>query len=325
MIVVSSVVRGPLVADFADIHLPRGRSLRLPSQRCINRSSARFNRGRARCISKAMATLFALKDPPTVPLEAEVISPDIVGALSRQEILHLPVFHGNRRRALGEFFDVIGEGGEELAVRGELSRVKSIGRGMTRGRVTIAGNVGMHLGAQMAGGEIVVDGDASDWVGAEMTGGRIRIRGHAGGQVGAAYRGSRVGMRGGTIIVEGSAGIEVGMRMRAGVIAVLGRVGDLAGAQMRGGTLFLFSPAGLRTGAWMERGTIVSFAPLELLPTFVYDCAFRPVFLRMYLRSLARLEVRIPAGTLDRPYRHYTGDFADLAKGEILLWDGATA
>ena len=66
---------------------------------------------------------------------------------------------------------------------------------MTRGRITIAGNAGMHLGAYMKGGTIEVTGNASDWVGGEMTGGLIRIRGNAGGQIGAAYRGSLSGMK----------------------------------------------------------------------------------------------------------------------------------
>jgi formylmethanofuran dehydrogenase subunit C len=270
-------------------------------------------------------TIFTLKTLPAVPLEADALTPDLVAPRSRQEILALPVFHGNQQRVLGDFFDVEGEGSEDLMVRGDLNRVKGIGRGMTRGRVTVLGHVGMHLGAHMAGGEIVVAGNASDWVGAEMTGGRIRIRGDAGGQVGAAYRGSPVGMRRGTIVVEGSAGIELGMRMRAGLIVVLGRVSDFAGTQMRGGTVFLFGPAGLRAGAWMKRGTIVSFAPLNLLPTFLYDCSFPAVFLRPYLRSLAALGVPVPAGALDRPYAHYTGDTADVGKGEILLWHEATA
>ena len=41
---------------------------------------------------------------------------------------------------------------------------------MTRGRITIRGNAGMHLGAYMKGGTIEVSGHASDWIGAEMSG-----------------------------------------------------------------------------------------------------------------------------------------------------------
>ena len=84
---------------------------------------------------------------------------------------------------------------------------------MTRGRITIVGNAGMHLGAFMKGGTIEVTGHASDWVGAEMTGGLIRIAGDAGGQTRRRpIAGSLSGMNGGIILIEGSAGMEVGMR-----------------------------------------------------------------------------------------------------------------
>ena len=192
---------------------------------------------------------------------------------------------------------------------------------MTRGRITIAGNAGMHLGAYMKGGTIEVTGNASDWVGAEMTGGLIRIRGNAGGQVGAAYRGSPPGMNGGTILIEGSAGIEVGMRMRRGIIAVGGPVRDFAGLQMKGGTIVLMGGAEIRTGAWMIRGTIVSLTPIRLLPTFSYACAYNPVFLRLYARHLRTLGFAIPHEAGDGTYQRYTGDTSVPGKGEILVWE----
>ena len=160
---------------------------------------------------------------------------------------------------------------------------------MTRGRILIDGNAGMHLGAHMKGGTIEVTGNASDWIGAEMSDGLIRIRGNAGGQVGAAYRGSSFGMQNGTILIDGSAGIEVGMRMKRGTIAVRGPVRDFAGLQMKGGTIFLLGGAEIRTGAWMVRGTIVSFTEIRMLPTFSYACAYNPVFLNLYVKHLDAL------------------------------------
>ncbi len=50
-----------------------------------------------------------LKRPPTVPLEAEVLSPDVIGTLSNAEIRALTVYHGKRQLPLGEFFEVEGE------------------------------------------------------------------------------------------------------------------------------------------------------------------------------------------------------------------------
>src|SRR5438876_6106692 len=195
-----------------------------------------------------MITL-TLKEPPSVPLEAEVLSPDVMAPLANDAIRALPVYLGKRQRRVDDFFTVEGAASDELDIRGDVGRVKWIGRGMTRGRITLVGNAGMHLGAYMKGGTIEVSGNASDWLGAEMSGGLIKIGGNAGGQVGAAYRGSRRGMRGGTILIGGSAGLEVGMRMRRGLIAVGGPVRDFAGLELKGGTIVLLAGAEIRTGA----------------------------------------------------------------------------
>ena len=162
-----------------------------------------------------MITL-TLKEQPGVPLEAEALSPDVVAKRGHDEIRALPMFLGKRQCRVDDFFAVEGEASEELEIRGDVGNVKWLGRGMTRGHLSIVGNAGMHLGAYMKGGAIDVSGNASGWLGAEMSGGLIRIRGNAGGQVGAAYRGSLTGMTKGTILIEGSAGMEVGMRMRRG-------------------------------------------------------------------------------------------------------------
>ncbi len=265
-----------------------------------------------------MITL-TLKERPSVPLEAERISPDVTADLSHDALRALPVLLGKRTRRLDDFFEVEGAASDELTLRGDLSKVKWIGRGMTRGRVTVVGDVGMHLGASMKGGIIEVVGNVSDWLGAEMTGGLIRIRGNAGGQVGAAYRGGPRGMNQGTILVEGSAGIEVGMRMRRGIIAVAGPVRDFAGLQMKGGTIFLLEGAEIRTGAWMARGTIISLVPIQLLPTFAYACTYQPTFVRLCARYLRTVGFAIPDGVGDGAYRRYTGDTSGLGKGEILL------
>src|ERR1700730_9117958 len=231
-------------------------------------------------------TIFTIKERPTVPLETEVFTPDVIAPLGHDEVRALPVFLGKRQYRMDDFFEVEGAGSDDLELHGDAGRVKWIGSGMTRGRITIHGIAGMHLGAYLKGGTMEVTGNASDWVGAEMTGGLIRIGGNAGGQIGAAYRGSLVGMKNGTILIEGSAGMEVGMRMRRGIIAVKGPVRDFAGLQMKGGTIFLLSGDAIRTGAWMMRGTIVSLTPIRILPTFSYDCAYHPTFLRVYAKHL---------------------------------------
>jgi formylmethanofuran dehydrogenase subunit C len=270
-------------------------------------------------------TILTPRQTPHVPLEAEGLTPDVLATLSHDEVRGLPVVLGKRQYRLDDFFDVEGPGSEDVEIRGDVGRVKWIGRGMTRGRITITGNAGMHLGAYVKGGTITVGGSASDWVGAEMRGGLIHVRGDAGGQIGAAYRGSRSGMNGGTILVGGTAGLEVGMRMRRGVIAVRGRVRDFAGLQMKGGTIVLLGGAEIRTGAWMARGTIVSLAPLRLLPTFAYACAYNPAFLRVYARYLRPFGFDLPLEATAGAYRRYTGDTSVPGKGEILIWQPVAA
>ena len=270
-----------------------------------------------------MITL-TLKEQLDVPLEAEAVSPDVMAERSHDEIRALPVFLGRRQRRLDDFFDIEGEASEELEIRGDAARVKWIGRGMTRGRVNVVGNVGMHLGAYMKGGTIDVSGDASDWVGSEMSGGLIRIGGNTGGQVGAAYRGSLTGMTDGCILIEGSAGLEVGMRMKRGTIAVKGTVRDFAGLEMKGGTLVL-GGAELRAGAWMSRGTIISLTPIPLLPTFLYDCSYNPTFLRLVAGQLEQHGFSIPFEQGDGSYLLYSGDTAVSRKGEILVWQPGAA
>ena len=266
-----------------------------------------------------MPTFFHLKRQPTVPLEAEVLSPDVVADLSNAEICALTVYHGKRQLPLSEFFDVYGERSSDLILHGALHKVRWVGKSMSKGSVTIHGSVGMHLGAYMSGGRIEVHGNASDWIGAEMKNGIIHVHGNAGGQVGAAYRGALRGMKNGTIIIDGSAGLEVGMRMRRGTIVVRGPAKDFTGLQMKGGTIVLLSGAEIRTGAWMNRGTIISLKPLHLMPTFARAVDTNPVFMGLLARHLRRFGVDLPSPA-EGSYRHYSGDLSVSDKGEILVW-----
>ncbi len=258
---------------------------------------------------------------PQAPLEAEAISPDNFRSKSAAEIAGMGVMHGNEQASLGDFFSVEGEGSEEIVLDGDFSRVKSIGAGMTLGRITIQGVAGMHLGAGMRGGEIETFGNAGDWAGAEMRGGTLHVRGNAGHGVGGAYRGSRYGMNRGVIIVEGSAGNEVGAAMRRGLIVILQDVGDFAGAFMTAGTIVVFGKMGIRAGAGLLRGTIVTFHNADLLPTYRLDCSYRPGFLNLVFQSLRSRGLSIPNEFTEGSFQRYSGDFNRLGKGEILIYD----
>jgi formylmethanofuran dehydrogenase subunit C len=266
-----------------------------------------------------MTLTLTLREQPAVPLEADVLTPDRLAAASRAEIEALPVWHGNQRTRVGEFFAVSGAG-DDVRVEGDLSRVKFVGAGMTAGRLTVAGDVGTHAGAAMRGGELRVEGDAGDWAGAGMRGGTLVVRGSAGCQLGGVYPGERAGMRGGEIVVGGDAGARAGAGVRRGLIAVAGRVGDAAGLRMLAGTIVALGGLGPRAGAGMRRGSIVTMAPFTPLATFVFSCVYRPPFLRLYLRRLQALGLAVP---LEGRYARWCGDGLELRRGELLILEAS--
>jgi formylmethanofuran dehydrogenase subunit C len=127
-------------------------------------------------------------------------------------------------------------------------------------------------------------------------------------------------MRGGAILVHGDAGHEIGCSMRRGLIAVGGRTGDFVGASMIAGTILLFSQPGMRMGAGMRRGTIAVFADAPPpLPTFRFDCTYRPDFLQLYFGHLRSCNFPAPPEPPGRLYHRYSGDMVTLGKGELLI------
>ena len=262
----------------------------------------------------------------TLPLEAEVLRPDLMAASSTAELGKLPVYHGNRQRPLDACFNLSGDPSDGcLLLEGDFSRVKSIGQSMESGQITIHGNAGMHLGAEMRGGSIRVHGDAGDWVGAEMRGGSVHIHGNAGHLAGGSYRGSRAGMRGGIIVIDGNGGNEIGCGMRRGLIAVGKGVGDFAGFNMIAGSIIVCGRFGIRCGAGMQRGTIVALGQRHdqpvLLSSFRYACTYRPQFLGLYLRKLAAWGFAADPQAVSGSFDRFSGDLVALGKGEVLLMD----
>lgn len=211
----------------------------------------------------------------TVPVIAECISPDFLAGKSLEEMGKLEVWEGNRKRTLGELFEIEVNGDkdeERVSILGNVGKVRRIGVGMTSGEIVIYGNVGTHLGEGMRGGTITVTGDAGSWAGSMMRGGTIEIHGGAGDYVGAPYRGSTEGMRGGTIIVHGDVGNEAGAHMRKGSMAIYGNAGQFVGFRMRKGAILVRGNADGRTGACMTGGKIVVCGVVEsVLPSFTFE------------------------------------------------------
>src|SRR6516165_9117980 len=77
----------------------------------------------------------------TIPLEAECITPENLSTRTIAEIGALSLQHGNAQVPLADFFSVSGDAGDlDIVLEGDCGRVKWLGAGMTRGRLTIHGN-----------------------------------------------------------------------------------------------------------------------------------------------------------------------------------------
>ncbi len=289
---------------------------------------------------KTQVTL-VLKKTPSLPVEAESINPENTTGKGIQDIKRLPLWCGNRQEEVGDYFDIeittdaednstadqlatdSPSNGEddpaELILKGDLSRFKRLGQGMGAGAMVIQGSVGFHAGASMRGGTLVIQGNAGDWLGAHMVGGLIRVEGSAGHFTGASYRGEKKGMTGGTILIGGNAGQMLGAHMRRGLIAVEGDCEDMPGFGMLAGTVLVRGNAGIRAGAKMQRGTLIFLQPQTLLPTFYYNCTYRPASWMLLYAQLSRAGFSLPASYQEISFRRYSGDANEGGRGEILI------
>jgi len=248
---------------------------------------------------------------PNIPIEAETISPDSFAGKSASEIGELPVWKGNRKCRLSEFFDVKGDVPVEInevriVIAGNVPRTKCIGARMTGGEILVEGNVDMHVGSQMEGGRIVVQGDADSFAGSAMRGGEILIKGNAGEYLGSAYRGDWRGMRGGLVTVEGNVGNEAGSWMKDGLIVVKGNSGSFTGIHLQNGVIVIEGDPGPRLGAQMKGGIIVVLGKVtDLLPSFYYKETVP--------------ELKVKEQTFKGPFLAYTGDAVEKGEGQLFL------
>ncbi len=243
------------------------------------------------------------------PLRQRVdLSEVLVGSwatLSARELSERPVYlerEGGAR--LGDLFELDGHSQGSIRFVGQLDQ-------------------GDRLGAGLSEGEVVVDGDVGREAGLAQAGGRLDILGDAGPRAGAALPGFKRGMTGGELIVRGSAGAEAGAAMRRGLLVILGAAGDRTGLGMIAGTVVVFGAIGADTGLWSKRGSVVALGPVTPPPTYFYACTFQPEYLRLLLTRL-RSSYGLPVRPrhLNGFYRRYSGDMAELGKGEILAWTG---
>jgi formylmethanofuran dehydrogenase subunit C len=243
-----------------------------------------------------------LRQPLTARVDLGAALAGSWGGLSAAEVAGRPALVGGKAVPLGELFEVTGKPAGRIRFEGDLAMADRIGAGLSEGAVVVIGGVG-------------------DGTGIGMSGGSIDVRGDAGAQTGGAGDDARRGMTGGELLVRGSTGPGPGTRMRRGLLVVTGDVAEHAGPGMIAGTVIVFGSAGRAPGRWSKRGSIVALGRVEIPPTYRYACTYQPDHIRL---TLLRLRTRYGIAVDDRYvsglYRRYSGDLADLGKGEILAW-----
>ncbi|MFW9923747.1 MAG: formylmethanofuran dehydrogenase subunit C [Candidatus Thorarchaeota archaeon] len=261
--------------------------------------------------------LLKLKEPiekPTIPIEAENISPDVFANKTLETIKQLSIWRGNKEIRLDEVFEITGDSlleisAQDIAIelQGNLAKFKRIGQKMTAGIIKINGSVGMHLGEQMEGGKIIVEGDVHDFAGANMKDGEIHIKGNAGHYLGGSVRGEWRGMSGGRILVEGNVKNECGVWMRNGIIEIKGNATMFTGMHMHRGIIIVHGDIEERAGAEMTGGIIVICGKLHKnLPSFEYVKEITGIELEGY-------------GKLPDTFYEFHGDFAEKKQGVMYV------
>ena len=91
---------------------------------------------------------------------------------------------------------------------------------------------------------------------------------------------------------------------------------------MIAGTIVAFGDVGAAAGLWSKRGSIVALGAVTIPSTYRYACTYQPDPPPPHCSSGSRSRYGLPVGEhhLSGSYRRYSGDLADLGKGEILAW-----
>jgi formylmethanofuran dehydrogenase subunit C len=244
-----------------------------------------------------------LKDPLKQRADFSEVLVGSWASLPAVELARRPVYlERDGQAALGDLFDIQGHQNGRIRLSGDLTLADRVGAGLSEGEVVVEGDIGTEAGLALAGGALDIAGDA-------------------GPRAGAALLGFKRGMTGGELIVRGSAGPGAGTGMRRGLIVIAGRAGDQTGLGMIAGSVVVFGSAGGDSGLWSKRGSVVALGEITPPPTYFYACTYQPVHLRLlFTRLRARYGLPVRPRHLNGYYRRYSGDMAELGKGEILAW-----
>jgi formylmethanofuran dehydrogenase subunit C len=233
---------------------------------------------------------------------SEVLASPWAGAAAGELARRSVYLDGQGSVALGEVCDVKGEPAGRIQFEGDFSQVDRLAAGLTEGEVVVIGDLGRDAGVGMAGGS-------------------IEVTGNAGSGAGGAAPEARRGMTGGELVVHGSVGSEAGSRMRRGLVAVGGDAGADAGFGIIAGSVVILGGATGAVGLWSKRGSIVALGAVEIPITYRYACTYQPMHIQLTLRRLrARYSLPLEDRHVVGLYRRYSGDLADIGRGEILAW-----
>ena len=267
------------------------------------------------------ALTLTLKTSPQQRIDMGSVTPDALADLSPEQFAALELWQGNRKYRLDELFDIDGDDRDQIVIRNSHRTLDRLGAEMTRGSLTVEGDVGDYAGQNMSGGLLQISGNSGSHAGAGLSGGRIEIGGDAGNCLGGAAPGDKLGMRGGLILVRGNAGDRVGDRLRRGMILIEGDTGNYCASRMVAGTIAVLGRTGSGMGLGMKRGTIIlKQTPGGLPPTFSDDGDYQLSFLTLMLSSWHQLDSRFAGLDPARcTARRYTGDRGSAGLGEILV------
>lgn len=266
------------------------------------------------------ALRFSLRETPAQRLDFSPLIPERLAGLEIAEILRLPLHTARTPVLLGDLFTVDLGDPDEVVIAGGSAWFDAVGAGMTRGTLTVEGEVGARAGRGMQGGRLRVRGDAGVFAASGMRGGEIEIGGSVGAFLAAPGPGERLGMSGGLVVVRGNAGPRAGDRLRRGMVVIEGDAADEAASRMLAGTLIICGQAGARAGYLMRRGTLVA-AQAAPLPTFVPTGSADQVFRTLLARAVAAVSPSA-AELLGENLTRFGGDVATLGKGEMFIRAG---
>lgn len=264
---------------------------------------------------------FTLKKVTRQRIDCSPLTPNKLADKSLADIAKIQLVTGNLSERADALFIITEGDSQSIKFKGSNSKLDFIGHNMTKGKISVDGDVGAYFGIFMEGGLLSVKGNSFIYTGCEMKGGQIKVNGDAGDFIGGARPGRRNGMTGGTVIVTGNAGARTGDHMRRGMILIEGNTGDYCGSRMISGTIAVQGDCGRHLGYAMKRGTILlNQMPSRGITANFNNCGTHTLgYLALLFTSFKKLDTTFSRIDNFSRVQRYAGDLAGIGMGEILV------